>query len=655
MKKCFLLIFLLATTGCCMATIRVSKIFGDSMVLQRDRPIPVWGWADPNEKVTVQFHGQTKTVSADAGGKWKLLLNQEGAGGPYTLTVSGPSNKISFSNILLGDIWVCSGQSNMEFALRGVTNAAAEIQAADFPQIRHFYLPKDISATPLDDLTYPGSWKPATPANAKDFTAVGYFFARELYQQLHIPVGLIHTSWGGTNIETWISREGLAGSSLFKDFMTTLPRLNLDSLTNSRTEKVNQLVKQVQGSLPAANAARAWKDPAYDDHAWPQMQAPGLWEQQLLKDFDGVVWLRKTIAVSAANAGRPAELHLSTIDDSDDSYVNGQKAGSTKNEYSTKRVYRLPAGLLREGKNVIAVRVEDTGGGGGIYGDAKDLYITIGNTTISLAGSWSFQVESVSRSAATIGPNSYPSLLYNAMINPIIPFAIKGAIWYQGESNASRAYQYRQAFPLLINDWRRLWHEENFPFYFVQLASFKASGGTSAGGSTWAELREAQTMTLSLPNTGMAVTTDIGETNDIHPKNKQDVGKRLAAVALHDTYHKTLVYTGPVYKSMITAGNKALIEFTQTGSGLVTKQSSPDVKGFEIAGTDQQFHPAHARIEGNKVSVYADEVATPAAVRYAWADDAGQANLFNKEGFPAAPFRTDKWKGITEGQKYNIP
>ena len=654
MKKGILSVLLLCSAVLCTAAVRLPKIFGDSMVLQRGRPVPVWGWASPQEKLTVQFHGQSKSTSADAQGRWNLLLNQEGAGGPYTLTVSGAGNKITLNNILVGDVWVCSGQSNMEFHVNGVTSAAAEIEAADFPQIRHFYLPKDISATPLDDIKYPGSWKPTTPANVKDFTAVGYFFARELYQQLHIPIGLIHTSWGGTDIETWISREGLAGSEPFKDLMTTLPRLNLDSMANSRTEKTNQLIRQIQPALPAAGASQAWKETAYDDHAWPKMPLPALWEQQL-KDFDGVVWFRKEITVSAADAGKPAELHLSTIDDSDDSYVNGQKAGSTRNEYGAQRIYRLPAGVLKEGKNVIAVRVEDTGGGGGIYGEAKDLYIRIGNTNLPLAGDWDFQIESVSQSAATLGPNSYPSLLFNAMINPIIPFAIKGAIWYQGENNAGRAYQYRQAFPLLIQDWRRVWKEGNFPFYFVQLASFKASGGTTATGSTWAELREAQAMTLSLPNTGMAVTTDVGETNDIHPKNKQDVGKRLAAAALYDTYHKGGVHTSPLYKSMKTEGNKVLIDFTQTGGGLVTKQNATELKGFEIAGADQKFYPARAQVKGDRVEVYAEGVSSPAAVRYGWADDAGTANLFSREGFPAAPFRTDQWKGITEKQQYRIP
>jgi len=327
------------------------------------------------------------------------------------------------------------------------------------------------------------------------------------------------------------------------------------------------------------------------------------------------------------------------------------KVGAT-NSYNAHRKYTIPAGVLKEGKNTIAIRVEDTGGGGGIYGEASDMKLTIGDNVISLAGDWFFKVEEISGDASSVGPNSYPTLLFNAMVNPLIPYAIEGVIWYQGEANAGRAYQYRKAFPLMITDWRKHWNEGNFPFYFVQLASFNAANGNSKTGSTWAELREAQTMTLSLPNTGMAVTTDIGNSTDIHPKNKQDVGKRLAAIALHNVYKKDIVYSGPMYKSMKVEGSKINIYFTNTGSGLIAKNG--ELKGFEIAGNDEQFYPAKATIEGDHVVVSSDSVSNPVAVRFGWMDDAGEDNLFNKEGFPAAPFRTDNRKGITEENKFAI-
>jgi sialate O-acetylesterase len=372
-----------------------------------------------------------------------------------------------------------------------------------------------------------------------------------------------------------------------------------------------------------------------------------------LGDMDGVVWFRKTINLSAEDAGKSATLELAMIDDNDVTYVNGAKVGAT-NSYNAKRNYSIPAGVLKEGKNVIAVRVEDTGGGGGVYGDSSDMKLTIGNHTLPLYGDWLFGVEAIAGDAASVGPNSYPTLLFNAMINPLIPYTIEGAIWYQGEANAGRAYQYRKAFPLMITDWRKHWNEGDFPFYFVQLASWNADNGNSAKGSSWAELREAQNKTLSLPNTGMAVTTDIGNAVDIHPKNKQEVGKRLAAIALHNVYEKNIVYSGPVYQSMQTDGNKIILSYTNTGSGLMVKDKYGYIKGFEIAGADKQFHYAKAYINGDKVVVLNDSVNAPVAVRFGWADDAGDDNLYNKEGFPASPFRTDEWKGITEDDKFSI-
>jgi len=462
---------------------------------------------------------------------------------------------------------------------------------------------------------------------------------------------LINTSWGGTMVETWTSREAFENSDEFKGMIASMPSLNLDSLSKIRNEATLKKIATLQGPLDDARNAETWKEVTFDDSKWPQMQLPGLWEQGQLGEFDGVVWFRKTIDVDARNAGTESVLELAMIDDNDVTYLNGVRVGST-NGWNLKRKYNIPTGVLKEGKNVIAVRVEDTGGGGGIYGDSTDMKLSIAANIISLTGAWSFKVESITSDASSVGPNSYPTLLFNAMVNPLIPYAMEGAIWYQGEANANRAYQYRKAFPLMINDWRKHWNEGNFPFYFVQLASYNSDNGNSQNGSTWAELREAQTMTLSVPNTGMAVTTDIGESNDIHPKNKQDVGKRLAAIALHDIYKKEIVFSGPMYQSMKLESNKAKIYFTNIGSGLMAKNR--ELRGFEIAGADKQFYSATAIIEGDHVAVYSDSVNKPVAVRFGWMDDAGADNLFNKEGFPASPFRTDNWKGITEEQKFAI-
>src|SRR6476469_8656466 len=648
MRKIDLLFSFTVIVATAHANIRLPKIFGDSMVLQRDKTIPVWGWANAGETVTIQFHNQKKTVRTSRDGKWTLTLNPEAAGGPYTLTAKG-KNTITLDDVLVGDVWICSGQSNMEFQVVSAINAAQEIVSADYPQIRHFKVANSIAETPQQDLVNESSWKPATTQNVGNFTAVGYFFARELYKQLNVPIGLINTTWGGTDVETWTSREAFENSDEFKNMIAGVRTMNLDSLAKAHSRTAQEAIQKLQGGLPDAGTAATWKNATIDDSAWPHMSLPQLWENALF-DLDGVVWFRKTIEVAPESAGKQAELYLAMIDDNDETYVNGTKVGSTK-AYNAKRVYLIPEGVLKPGKNVIAVRVEDTGGGGGIYGDASDMKLVVGNSTQSLAGDWVFHVESISSTSTTINPNSLPTLLYNAMVNPLIPFAIKGAIWYQGENNAGRAYQYRTAFPLMINDWRRRWGYD-FLFYFVQLASFNAGGGNSRKGSNWAELREAQTMTLTLPHTGMAVTTDVGESNDIHPKNKQDVGLRLAAVALHDAYGKANVFSGPVYQSMNVEGNKVVLSFTNVGTGLMAKDKYGYLKGFEVAGADQTFYYAKAFVQGDKVVVSADSVSAPVAVRYAWADDAGDANLYNQEGFPAVPFRTDTWKGITEATKY---
>ena len=312
--------------------------------------------------------------------------------------------------------------------------------------------------------------------------------------------------------------------------------------------------------------ATSWKTPSFDDTQWHSLNAPGLWEEQGFDEVDGVIWYRKTISISGSDAGKEAVLELAMIDDSDETFINGIKVGQTINRYNEKRKYNVPAGVLVEGRNLIAVKVEDTGGGGGIYGEKSDLKLTTNShNIIPLDGKWQFNIETLTSGTTSIGPNAYPTLLFNAMVNPILNFAIEGAIWYQGESNAGRAYQYRKAFPLMIQDWRNHWKQGDFPFYFVQLASFNANYGTSEHGSSWAELREAQSMTLSLPNTGMAVTTDIGEANDIHPRNKQDVGKRLAAIALNKTYGRNNVFTGPVYKVITVEGEKIRVSFTNVG------------------------------------------------------------------------------------------
>ena len=651
MKRILLLLtgILLALSGFCQ--VKLPGFFGDHMVIQRSQPVPVWGWSSPNEEIKIKFNQQQKGTIADKNGKWRLELEPEPAGGPYELSIQGKTS-IVIHDVLVGEVWICSGQSNMEFELKFVKDADMEIGLADYPEIRHVKIPLTVSATPKEDIAAV-KWDVCSPKTAGDFTAVGYFFARELVKRLHVPVGLINSTWGGTMVETWISRGALEKSPEFKSFAGPLNSQNMELAIKERQLKLESQIKLLEKKIHDSIPENEWKNPAYNSQDWPGISVARSWENQPLglAGLDGIVWYRREVELDSNTVNGAITLTLSKIDDNDETYVNGVLAGSTRN-WTEKRVYHIPAGVFKPGKNIIAVRVEDTGGDGGFYGDSTSVNIKAENVIIPLGNNWHFRVAKIAGNGGGVGPNDYPSLLFNSMINPLIPYSIRGVLWYQGEANTNRAYQYRTSFPLMITDWRQHWGEGNFPFYFVQLASFSADNGNSEKGSSWAELREAQTYTLSLPATGMSVTTDIGESNDIHPKNKQDVGLRLSAIALNNIYGKPMEYSGPVYESMNVQGNKVYLNFTHTGSGLMVKDKYGYIRGFEITGSDHQFHYAKAFLENNKVVVYSEEVATPVSVRYAWSGDSGDANLYNFEDFPAVPFRTDQWKGITEGKKY---
>ena len=648
--KLFLL--LLLTHALCvnvMADVRLSKIFGNNMVLQRNKSIPVWGWADPGEKITIQFNKQIRKTTCGKDGKWKIELIAETAGGPYLLTAIG-KNRINLNNILVGEVWICSGQSNMEMTVSNSQHANMEIRNGDFPQIRHIKIPNTISGTPVEDIA-PAEWQIAKPATVGNFSAVAYFFARKVFKELNVPIGLINSSWGGSMIETWISREALENSDDFKNTFKEISFSDIEVKSNQNFQNIIKEIEASEGVLAPVTSPVNWQSPSLDDSQWKKISLPVSFDQAGLQKFDGTMWLRKTIHLDKEATLQPAVINLSTIDDMDKTYINGQLVGSS-NTYSDVRQYNVAAGILKEGNNVVAIRVTDNNGNGGFFGKPADINLTCANQVMPLAGEWFYKIEAFKRSAPN--PNSYPSILFNAMINPLLPFAIKGVLWYQGETNAERAHQYKNAFPLLINDWRSRFKHGDFPFYFVQLASYRANNGNSAKGSDWAELREAQTQTLSLPNTGMSVTLDIGETNDIHPANKQDVGERLAAIALSQQYKKNIPYSGPVYQSMQVAGNKAILSFLNIDAGYLVKDKYGYIKGFEIAGADKKFYFARAYIEKDKVVVNSDSVAAPVAVRYGWADDMPEANLYNKHGFPVGPFRTDNWPGITDNVKYTV-
>ncbi|GAB3887360.1 sialate O-acetylesterase [Spirosoma agri] len=638
-----------------MADVRLPNVFGSHMVLQRRKPVPVWGWADPGEKVTIAFNNQTKSTKAGTDGKWKIALDPMEAGGPFQLVVTGKKTKVAFDDVLLGEVWVCSGQSNMEWQLQSAANGKEEVKAANYPNIRHLMVNKAISLTPKDDIE--GNWTVCSPQTAAVYTAVGYYFAQQLQHELNVPIGLINTTWGGTHSETWTSREALNQNDELRPVAGKLPK-TYEEVIASGQERTRLLLEKQQGGLPTVAQERTWSDPTLNTDKWKSMNQPGDWEWGGLPTLDGIVWFRREVNIPDGATLSKVTLRFGSIDDKDSTFVNGQLVGSTKG--LLPRSYAIPDGLLKPGRNVIVVRVVDDSGGGGLAGKPEDIKLSGENLDIPLAGQWKYRVAQVFPSSFKPGPNTYATQLFNAMLSPLIPYAIEGVIWYQGESNAGRAYQYRKAFPLMIQDWRQRWGSD-FPFLFVQLASFNAGNGDSQHGSSWAELREAQTMTLQLPNTGMAVTVDIGDPNDIHPKNKLDVGKRLAAEAMRVAYSGSAkgesatgdASRGPMFEGVRVDGNKAVVTFKNVGSGLMVKDRYGYLKGFEVAGSDHQFHYAKADIQGNTVVVHADSVTSPVAVRYGWADDNSEANLYNQESFPAVPFRTDTWKGITEAAKFD--
>lgn len=643
MKKITFILTLLVLWSSTNAKVTLPQFFNNNMVLQRSKPIPIWGTANPNEKISIRFHKQSAVITADTQGKWLVKLKAENAGGPYTLTING-ENTIEFKNILVGDVWLCSGQSNMEWVVGLSNNFEVEKASANTPNIRHIKILKEISFEPQSDVKET-KWDVCSPETVGNFTAVGYFFAKKMYEETHVPVGLINSSWGGTNIETWISRGAFENSDEFKEMIASMPKNGTSEIKAQKAKAIENLQR-----MPMENFnATEFLNVNFNDNNLPSIYQPTLWENQIIGNLDGVVWLRKTIQLSAQEAAQSAILSLSMIDDEDITYVNGIKIGTEK-IFDTFRKYTLPAGILKEGKNVIVIKVTDTGGGGGLFGKKEDVQLILGQNSISLAGDWKFLVEKIIFGSDV---NSYPSVAYNAMIAPLEPFGLKGVLWYQGESNADRAYQYRTAFPLLINDWRNKFENKKLPFYYVNLATY-TTNGNSNDGDGWCEVREAQALTLKLPNTGMVVTTDIGNPKDIHPRNKQDVGKRLANVALYNLFGKKIIVNGPTFKSFEVKNDKAIVTFSNIGTGLTTKEASKEVFGFEVAGKDQIFYPAKAIIKNNQVEIQCDNVNEPLAVRFGWLADDSKCNLFNSVNLPAVPFRTDDWKTVTKEKKYKI-
>ena len=627
-----------------IADVTLPGVISDHMVLQRDMDVKIWGWADQNESVIIRFNNQEKKTVAGLEGMWQVKLSAMTHGGPFEMTIEG-KNTIVLKNILIGDVWICSGQSNMEWRVQNTNNAQEEIAVANFPEIRLFDVKHRMAAEPKDNLA-DEKWQVCSPKTISAFSAVGYFFGQELHKNLNIPIGLISTNWGGTVSETWTSAGTINDFSEFDEKMKKLKSINLDEMIEKRVELQQEWEEKVDKS--DRGMQEEWYRLSQIDASWKDMDLPQAWEKAGLEGFDGIVWFIREIELSKNEAQKDMQLNLGPIDDTDFTYVNGIQVGHVKKSWRKLREYVVSSDVLKPGRNILCVRVIDYGGSGGLHGKSEDLFYSTSEKKVSLAGIWKFKIGTDKMpEQVNIGPNSFPTLLYNGMVHPLLSYAIKGAIWYQGESNAGRAYQYRKLFPAMITDWRKSWGQGDFPFFFVQLANFRQPV-TEPQGSTWAELREAQNMALQLPNTGVAVIIDIGEAEDIHPRNKQDVGYRLSLAARKIAYAQDLVYSGPMYKSMQVEKNKIRIKFSHTGSGLTIRDQYGYLKGFSISGNDRKFVWAKAYQDGDDVIVYSDKIKKPVAVRYGWADNPHDVNLYNKEGLPASPFRTDDWPGITK-------
>ncbi|WP_205513604.1 sialate O-acetylesterase [Longitalea arenae] len=630
----------------CYAQVSLPKVFGDNMVLQREMEIPVWGRAVPGSLITGELGSLRATAKTGKDGKWMLRFPKCKAGGPYTLKIGEagkPDTGIELKGILIGDVWLASGQSNMEWQVQQARDARMEIENAGFPQIRFLVVKQDKKLSPQSDI-HAGEWKLCDTANVKEFSAVAYYFARKLHGDHKVPVGIIQSTWGGTPVEAWTSRDMLLTSPI-----TRARTLSNDTLKLDREDFVADSLNWIRiwdiVLNPQSDADKIIPAPGYDDADWTNIEMPNVLRDFGIGYYEGMVWLRKKLSLPASFAGKELTLNVGHPEMNYSLYFNGKEICKNIWNANPSHTYTIPASLVQPGENTIALRVAMLWGGGGLNPPADDLYLTDGASTISLAGKWLYKKDLETAFPKIHNYQHYPGVLFNAMINPLIPYGIKGFIWYQGESNAGAAYHYRTLFPMLITDWRQRWKQGNIPFLFVQLANFKKAEPLP-GESDWAELREAQTLTLSQPNTGMACTIDIGEANDIHPKNKQEVGRRLALIANKMVYKQALIASGPMYSGFRKSGNRIRINFTNTGSGLSTKDGK-ELTGFAIAGKDKKFYWAKAIIEGDQVIVSSDKVAEPVAVRYAWADNP-DCNLVNSANLPAIPFRTDTWKGITQ-------
>ena len=648
-KLLFIFSLLLFSSNWANANIKLSGLFQSNMVLQRDRDCVIWGTADTGEKITVSLNGKAYNTSADKKGQWKITLPPQPAGGPFQVLLQGKNN-IVLDNVLFGDVWICGGQSNMQFRIADLAVKETDSVRNNNPNIRIFTVGLATDYVRQDTITS-GQWIVSTNDTIKDFSAVAFFFGRYLQEKLRVPIGLISDNLGATSVEEWMSNEALQQFPQFSNYYNEylVPNQSFKEITAAFEKQKPQWEKQYY-LVNDSGLIQQWYLPATNVEDWKWINTPGYWEDQGLADYDGSVWFRRDFTLPANYKNEGYAVNLGQVDDYAIAWVNGHKIGETFGKLNYAN-YQVPDSLLHKGSNTLVVRVFDAGGKGGMYNQFWNP---------SWSGQWKY------KPGVKIDPGTFkrphvvnadlfasPAILFNGCIAPLTNLSIKGVIWYQGENNASRAEEYKTLFPAFIKDWRKQFNQPALPFLFVQLANYYAETEKPEN-AEWAELRESQAAALSLENTGMAVTIDIGEAYDIHPKNKKDVGQRLGIAALRNIYKDEKVQSGLLFDHARILADSIQVFFKSPAGTLVSKDKYGYLRGFSVAGKDSVFHWAKAFIKNNTVIVYSNEVTSPVAVRYAWSNNPGALDLYNKEGLPAAPFRSDNWPGATAGRTFSF-
>jgi sialate O-acetylesterase len=630
------LAWLTLAPGIAFADVSLPRLLGDGVVLQRDVAAAIWGRADDGEDVRVSLDGQAAGETVAEKGRWRVLLAPHAAGGPHTLTVEG-RNRVTVADVYFGDVWIASGQSNMELPMERVKERYPDVIAhADYPLIHHFVVKKSYDFDgPRQDFDA-GAWQAATPQSIMHLSAVGFFFAKALEERYRVPIGIVQSAYGGATAEGWMSESALRN---YPQYLSVAKQYRDKAYLQGLIDHDHAVAAAWQSKLDRHDAGLAatppWSAATVDDAGWQTMIVPGYWADQGVGDVNGAVWFRRTFELPPRAAGKPAKLMLGRIVDADTTWINGVEVGNVTYQYPPRR-YEVGPGVLKAGTNTIAVRVVSSAGRGGFIQD-KPYWIRVGDTTVDLKGTWHVRVGAVSGPITPPVFRDYkaPLGIYNAMLAPLTEMTIKGVIWYQGESNADRPFEYARLFPDMIRDWRKTFGQGDFPFLFVQLPNYLASGFEPPE-YDWPAMRVAQQKALCLANTAMVVAIDVGEWNDLHPTKKRPVGERLALAARHVAYGEDLVYSGPTYRSLEARDGRLWLQFDHAGSGLEARGNPPG--GFEVAGEGGHFVRARARVVGDTVEVWSEAVDDPVAVRYAWADNPENANLYNFEGLPAVPF-----------------